>query len=150
MAYFIRYKGDEVRCETADEVRALLDGQSPKAIPPTKSSRHKRQTDPHTAHLSGTNKLAKFVSRLSDQQRALLRAIANKGTISADELRSELDLPSGKHVAGQMSGITKAAKSLGLSSPVHTIAKRSRIHGRTYAYELQGEAKQQLRELVAK
>lgn len=139
MAFVTRYRGLEVQCETIEDLNALADQmQLSKSV--SRTSRHGQRTPPSETSrpslLPTEDPMRQLIPELSPQQLRLLSEIA-KDQKSDSELRHALALSNNKALAGILAGISKAAKRIGLQTPIEKSVTRSTTGEREYTYTLE-------------
>jgi hypothetical protein len=144
MAYTIKYNGYDVECDTDADVRALLD-KTPQSVHPKTS----RTTTP-TGQRKNTGMDA-LVAKLSDEQRELLRYVANHGRVARERLRQMVKVENPRQFAGLLIGISKSAAGSGMESPIESSAERENGRGpRVYHYKIRDSVKTEVKEALSK
>jgi hypothetical protein len=142
MAYTVNYHGFEVKCDTAADLLALVNGNGSNAKAATKEA-------PTATQAPARAEVAKFITKLQKEQRALLHHLATQGTVSRDRLREMVGISDTHQFAGILIGIRKSASGAGISSPVEILYERESGRGpRTYQYRLKGNLKADLKEAL--
>jgi len=127
MPYKIHLFGTDVTCDTAAEVKAILNEITaenngiPGNISPTLLDRG--------------NGAAAVLARLSNTQQSFLTLLVNSGEISDAQACESLHLDNNKVLAGLLAAIHKRFKNAGMPNPVQT-EKRFRRGVRSYRYRL--------------
>lgn len=131
MAFRILYKGLEVFCDTPQEVDALA---SQRKVSPERFPRL-------LSEISEKPDIKGMVQSLKKNQQALLRHLV-AGPQSDADLRTKMNLDGNKALAGVLSGVSKAAKRMGLEPRgiINKTASRNGTGERHYQYSLVPEA----------
>ena len=141
MAYKVKYNGYEVECETAEDLRTLLNLNVDKP-PLTTDKRGNGRVDQGET----TTVVSGLVAKLKDEQRDLLRAIAAKGIVTRQELRQAVGVSDPHEFAGLLIGITKSAAGSGIESPIKKLTERVNGRGpRIYKYKIRDDIKAEVK-----
>ena len=144
MAYTIKYHGYDVKCDTVEEVQALLGANKPTAAAP--NNQRTLQLQP------ATNSVGTLVGKLSKEQRELLRHIVNEGgAVTRQRLRELVGVGDPHQFAGILIGISKFAQNMGMDSPVASTFERENSTGpRVYQYKIRPSMKAEVKEALNK
>lgn len=155
MPFTVNYRGLHVECETINDLNRLAEElEATKAKDARKARRlAKSQAQP----LSQASKPSLFepeksirglVHQLKENQRQLLSEIS-KTERSDAELRQLLNLNGNKALAGVLSGISKAAKRIGLEDvPIESKMSRSGSGEREYRYSIRPDAAEEVQKAL--
>ena len=127
MPYIVKVLGTQVSCDTAEEVRELIEKTSShQNAAPTRS-------DGERAYAADSELMA-VVAMLTKTQRAFLELVA-AGEVSDTQACASLQLEGNKQLAGVLAAIHRKFKAAGLRYPLR-MEKRFRGGIRSYLYTL--------------
>src|SRR5882724_2739860 len=144
MAYTVKYHGYDVACDTAEDLRMLLNENGNKPLKTAVQS-----SNGSVEHGETTTVVSGLVAKLRDEQRQVLRIIA-KGTISRQDLREAVGVTDPHEFAGLLIGISKSAAGSGIESPIKKLTERVNGRGpRVYKYKTRDDVKAEVKAALA-
>jgi glutamyl-tRNA reductase len=149
MSFTVTYRGLQVECKTIEDLNRLAEeSESIRAKDARKARRIAKAQAARPSLFEPDKSIRGLVKELKDQQRTLLTEIS-KAEKSDAELRALLRLPGNKALAGVFSGISKAAKRLGLESvPIERKMTRSGSGEREYRYSIHPEVAEEVQKVL--
>jgi hypothetical protein len=149
MAYNIKYHGFDVTCDTADDLRALLDDRGTHNT--TRRTVREAKIPPAKPNEGANSEMSVFIAKLPKEQRELVRIVASHGPILRERLTQQLGVNQWRKFAGLLIGISKSAAGSGIESPLEKITDRVNGSGpRTYQYKIRDSVKTEVKEALSK